>query len=104
MAKHINVAQDFGMVLAFDLRVSRRDTGRYDYLVEVFGRQVVGINPGVQMHSHPEQIDLSLEVFQHLVELFFAGNDLGHVQLAADFCGGIVQVNFVAALCEYQCC
>ena len=98
----VDVTQNVRMILAGYLRVARHDArGEDDGLVGA-GHELRGRNALVEMQVHVLELDLPIEVAQHLVELFLARNDLGHVELAADLIGGLEQVDFVAAFCEHQ--
>ena len=56
------------------------------------------------MHVHPRNFELPLEIFQHLVKLFFARNARGHVELATDFVRGFKQMHLVPTLAKHACC
>ncbi len=104
IAKHIDIAEHFGVILSFDLRVSWCHARSDDDFVVILGCQRFRGNAIVQLDSHAQQFDLPREVLEHLVKLFLAGNDLGHIQLAADFSGCLVQINVVATLGQHHRC
>ena len=77
---------------------ARNDAGGEDDLVITARNQVVHADPAVQVQLDAGALQLVAEVAQGLVELFLAGNPLGHVELPADLAGGVEQADPVPTL------
>ncbi len=98
VAQHVQVAQHLGVVGAVDGGGAGAHAGGQHDLVEAACGELVNAHAGVQLELHAGELDLLAEVAQGLVELFLAGDLLGHVELAADLAGGVEQGHAVAAL------
>ena len=62
LAQHVDVAQNFRVVLAFDLGIPWHDAGRNDGAVVAVCRQVIRVDARIQMHILLFEVELPLEV------------------------------------------
>jgi len=90
------------VVLALDLWVTRHYARCDDHTGVALFLEIRCRNFHSEMQLHVLQFDLSLEVAQHLVKLFLAGNNLGHVELAPDLGCRVIQVDVMAAFGQHQ--
>ena len=96
--QHVDVAQHLGVLLPRNARVTRRHARGQNHLVKFFGEQSRRIDPRVEPQRHAGLRNALAKVAQGLRKLFFAWHQLGHIELAANLCGGVVQRDRVAAL------
>ena len=85
-----------GVIGTGEIDLARGDAGGQHHLVEA--GQLGGIGAGAEAQLHTGFGQFVAEVAQGLVELFLAGDALGHVELAADLIIGVEQGDQVAAL------
>ena len=100
--QHVHVGHHLGVVDAVDARPARGHPGGDDDLLEAFALQFVALHAPVQHHLDAGAFDALLKVAQGLVELFLAGDHLGHVELTADLAGLVEQGHVVAALRRHR--
>ncbi len=98
LQKHVQVAQNLGVLDARNRRSPWRDPRRQDDLVETALNQLRHIHASVQAHLDVGGLQFASEITQGLEELFLARHTFGHVELTADLAGRIEQRHLMAAL------
>lgn len=85
------------MVDAGDVGGAGCDAGGQDDVVVVLGGEFVGVNRFAGAHVDSGTGEPDPVVADGVVEFGFAGDEFGHVPLAAEFVGGVVEGDRVAA-------
>ncbi len=96
MPEHVDVGEHLGVVDAREVQLAGEHAGGEHDAIEL--AQGLAGRLRVQAHLDAGELQALVEVAQRLVELFFAGHLLGHVELTADAVGALEERDGVSAL------
>ena len=94
--QHINIADRFFVIYAFNIGHTRGDAGGHHHMPKI--AQHIGVSPRVEAQLNAQLVNHFAVIAQRFVKLFLAGHQLGEVELPPNLVSRINERYLMAAL------